>query len=64
VSEHFEIKNRISEVIYLIKHLYDLFIEKDCEMLVVDPLALTTDGRLIAAGGRIQVDNDAAYRQA
>lgn len=43
--------------------LYELFVEKDCTMVEVNPLAETRDGRLIAADAKLGFDDNAAFRQ-
>ena len=43
--------------------LYDLFREYDAELVEVNPLALTTDGKLIAADGKVTIDDNSLYRQ-
>ena len=46
-----------------IRALYNLFIDKDCTMVEVNPLAEDTDGNLIAADAKIGFDDNAAFRQ-
>jgi len=46
-----------------IRALYKVFIEKDCTMLEVNPLAEDTDGNLIAADAKIGFDDNAVFRQ-
>ena len=43
--------------------LYKLFLEKDCTMVEVNPLAEGTDGNLVAADAKLGFDDNAAYRQ-
>ncbi len=43
--------------------LYRTFVECDALMAEVNPLALLADGRLVAADCRLEVDDDALYRQ-
>jgi len=43
--------------------LYKLFVEKDCTMVEVNPLAEDTDGNLVAADAKLGFDDNAAYRQ-
>lgn len=42
--------------------LYNLFIDKDCTMVEVNPLAEDTDGNLIAADAKIGFDDNAEFR--
>jgi len=46
-----------------IKALYNLFVDKDCTMVEVNPLAEDVDGNLIAADAKIGFDDNAAFRQ-
>ena len=45
------------------KHLYDMFIERDVNFLEVNPLVLTADERLCATHAKVRIDHDAYYRQ-
>jgi len=46
-----------------IRALYNLFVDKDCTMVEVNPLAEDTDGNLIAADAKIGFDDNAEFRQ-
>jgi len=46
-----------------LKGLYDLFIEKDLSLVEINPLAILGDGSLAALDGKINVDDNALYRQ-
>jgi len=46
-----------------IRALYQLFIDKDCTMVEVNPLAEDADGNLIAADAKIGFDDNASFRQ-
>lgn len=46
-----------------IKALYQLFVDKDCTMVEVNPLAEDVDGNLIAADAKIGFDDNASFRQ-
>jgi succinyl-CoA synthetase beta subunit len=43
--------------------LYRLFIDKDLSLVEINPLAILTDGKLAALDGKINVDDNALYRQ-
>jgi succinyl-CoA synthetase beta subunit len=47
----------------LLSNLYRLFIERDCSMVEVNPLVVTTDGRLLALDAKFNFDDNALYRQ-
>ena len=46
-----------------IRALYKLFVDSDCTMVEVNPLAEGLDGTLIAADAKLGFDDNAAYRQ-
>ena len=46
----------------MFKHMYDCFIEKDCEMIEINPMALTREGSIVAADSKIVVDDNALFR--
>jgi len=46
-----------------IRALYQLFVDKDCTMVEVNPLAEDVDGNLIAADAKIGFDDNASFRQ-
>ena len=46
-----------------IRALYQLFVDKDCTMVEVNPLAEDSDGNLIAADAKIGFDDNAFFRQ-
>lgn len=46
-----------------VKKLYKLFCETDCTMLEINPLAETSDNKLVAADAKLNFDDNAAYRQ-
>eukprot|EP00892_Ulva_mutabilis_P008560 jgi/Ulvmu1/6076/UM027_0054.1 len=46
-----------------IKALYKMFVEKDCTMVEVNPLAEDGAGRLLAADAKLGFDENASYRQ-
>lgn len=52
-----------TQVVFLMKHLYDCFMEKDCDLIEINPLVLTTDGSVIAADSKIVIDDNAVFRQ-
>jgi succinyl-CoA synthetase beta subunit len=47
----------------LAARLYELFIRHDCSLVEINPLVITRDKRLIALDGKINVDDNALYRQ-
>ena len=55
--------DQISAFTKLAKGLYKLFIDNDLAMLEINPLVVTTDGKLIALDCKMNVDDNALYRQ-
>lgn len=44
-------------------NLYKLFIDSDCTLVEINPLAETHDGRVLALDAKLNFDDNAAYRQ-
>ncbi|SIS66876.1 ADP-forming succinate--CoA ligase subunit beta [Phaeovulum vinaykumarii] len=53
----------MKQCVALIRNLYRLFLEKDMEMLEINPLIVTTDGHLKCLDAKMGFDNNALYRQ-
>ena len=54
---------QISMFTKLLKGLYKLFKENDLSLLEINPLIVTTDGKLVALDCKMSVDDNALYRQ-
>jgi len=54
---------QIKQCVSLLATLYRLFIEKDCEMLEINPLVITTDGDLKCLDAKMSFDGNAMFRQ-
>ena len=52
-----------SQIVFLFKHLYDCFVERDCDLIEINPLVLTKGGQILAADGKIVIDDNAVFRQ-
>ncbi len=50
------------DAVKLIMGLYNLFWNKDCSLVEVNPLVITKDNRIIALDGKINFDDNALYR--
>ncbi|KAK2455235.1 hypothetical protein P8452_02477 [Trifolium repens] len=46
-----------------VKNLYKLFVNSDCTLLEINPMAETADNQLVAADAKLNFDDNAAYRQ-
>lgn len=55
--------DQIAAFTKLAKGLYKLFKENDLALLEINPLVVTTDGKLFALDCKISVDDNALYRQ-
>ena len=47
----------------ILRGLYRLFLDKDLSLVEINPLAILADGTLAALDGKINVDDNALYRQ-
>ncbi|HUJ05526.1 MAG TPA: ADP-forming succinate--CoA ligase subunit beta [Streptosporangiaceae bacterium] len=47
----------------LAERLWAVFTDEDATLVEVNPLALTTDGRVVALDGKVTLDDNAAFRQ-
>ena len=55
--------NQRKQLTGFLKGLYCLFIDKDLSLVEINPLAILKDGSLAALDGKINVDDNALYRQ-
>lgn len=42
--------------------LYRMFVENDCSLVEINPLAVTTNGRIVALDAKLSFDDDAIFR--
>jgi succinyl-CoA synthetase beta subunit len=56
-------KEQVKLGMELISNLYKLFEAKDCSLAEINPLAVTTDGSLIAVDAKLNFDDNAIFRQ-
>lgn len=47
----------------MILNLYNLFISCDCSLVEINPLVVTASGGVVAADAKVDVDNNALFRQ-
>lgn len=52
------------ELEQVVSALYGMFVQRDLEMLEINPLVITGDGRVAALDGAAALDGDALWRQA
>ncbi|MDQ1900019.1 ADP-forming succinate--CoA ligase subunit beta [Paracoccus sp. WLY502] len=55
--------NQVKQCVALVKNLYRMFIEKDMEMLEINPLIVTPEGNIKCLDAKMGFDNNALYRQ-
>ncbi len=55
-----EILSKLKEIV---KKLYAIYKKYDCLIVEINPLALTENGDLVALDGKMEIDNNAQYRQ-
>jgi succinyl-CoA synthetase beta subunit len=55
---------QISEFTAILKALYKLYIDNDASLVEVNPLIVTSEGRLVALDAKIGIDPNALYRHA
>lgn len=54
---------QIKQLTQLLTGLYKLFIDCDLSLVEVNPLVITKEGNLVALDGKVNVDENALYRQ-
>ncbi len=54
---------QIAEFGKLAQALYKLYLEKDCSLLEVNPLIVTGEGKLVALDAKINIEDNALFRQ-
>ena len=55
--------DQIAEFGKLAQALYKLYMEKDCSLLEVNPLIVTGEGKLVALDAKINIEDNALFRQ-
>jgi succinyl-CoA synthetase beta subunit len=54
--------SQIGDVTRLMTNLHRLFMDKDCSLAEMNPLVVTTDGKLLALDAKLSFDDNALYR--
>ena len=62
-ADNLGIPEHKSQVTFLMKAVYDAFMEKDCDMVEINPLITTKDGVVMAADSKVTIDSNASFRQ-
>ena len=53
---------KISTMAFLLKNLYECFIQRDALSITINPLIMTKEGRFVASNIKVDIDPDALYR--
>jgi len=56
------IPEQADQVITMFRNIYECFMKKDCDMVEINPLVLTKEGKVLAADSKITVDSNATFR--
>ena len=59
----FDDESTADAVLDFMRKLFKLFVETDCSLAEINPLVLTGSGDVIALDGKINIDDNALYRQ-
>ena len=62
VAKNLGIPEHKSQIVYLMRNILDCFMEKDCDLVEINPLVLTKDGKVLAADSKIVIDDNAGFR--
>jgi succinyl-CoA synthetase beta subunit len=54
---------QVKQCVALVNRLYRFFIDRDCEMLEINPLIVTSDGDLVCLDAKMAFDSNALFRQ-
>jgi len=53
----------VNQAVDLFQKLYKVFIDTDASLVEINPLVITSDGRLLALDGKMTFDDNASFRQ-
>lgn len=56
-------QEQIKQFVPLLRNLYDMFISRDLSLLEINPLVVTKKGNLLCLDGKVNIDDNALYRQ-
>ena len=55
-------KKQVDQLVKVVSGIYNLFVQKDCSMVEINPLIVTNDGQVMALDAKISLDDNALYR--
>jgi succinyl-CoA synthetase beta subunit len=53
----------LNQAVKLFTAVYNMYLKCDCSLIEINPLAVTTDGQLVALDAKFNFDDNALYRQ-
>lgn len=62
-ADNLGLSNQADQVVNMFSKIYSCFMAKDCDMVEINPLVLTKDGKVLAADSKITIDSNATFRQ-
>lgn len=62
LSESFPDQRLLEQAVPTVENMYRLFCEKDCSLVEINPLAVTVQGKLVAADAKIVFDDNGVVR--
>lgn len=64
VESCFDSKELVSSALDMLEKMYKMYLELDCTLVEVNPLALLGNGKLMVLDAKVSIDENALYRQA
>ena len=55
-------KKQVDQLVKVLSGIYNLFIQKDCSMVEINPLIVTDTGQVMALDAKVSLDDNALYR--
>ena len=55
-------KDEVSQLVKIMTGVYNTFVQKDCSLVEINPLIVTTNGQMMALDAKITLDDNALYR--
>ena len=62
-AENLGIGEQADQVVNMFTKIYECFQARDCDMVEINPLVLTKDGKVLAADSKVTIDSNALFRQ-
>ena len=63
IATNLGVDQQKSLMTFIVKHMYDLFVERDINVIEINPLVLTADNDLVVNHAKIKIDENSYYRQ-